>query len=67
MTCNIMHRKNKIKKTQLQYRQPYTLYLSLNVFVDKKQGHRAVYRQHGPQEWREGGHGAVSRNGRQPG
>lgn len=38
-----MHRKNKIKKTQLQYRQPYTLYLSLNVFVDKKQGHRAVY------------------------
>lgn len=41
--------------------------LLLNVFVDQEQGHRAVYRQHGPQEWREGGHGAVSRNGRQPG
>lgn len=41
--------------------------LLLNVFVDQEQGHRAVYRQHGPQEWGEGGHGAVSRNGRQPG
>lgn len=41
--------------------------LLLNVFVDQKQGHRAVYRQHGPQEWGESGHGAVSRNGRQPG
>lgn len=42
-------------------------FLLLNVFVDQEQGHRAVYRQHGPQEWGEGGHGAVSRNGRQPG
>lgn len=41
--------------------------LLLNVFVDQEQGHRAVYRQHGPQEWGESGHGAVSRNGRQPG
>lgn len=41
--------------------------LLLNVFVDQEQGHRAVYRQHEPQEWGESGHGAVSRNGRQPG
>lgn len=41
--------------------------LLLNVFVDQEQGYRAVYRQHGPQEWGESGYGAVSRNGRQPG